>query len=57
MAFRYWNRPENMKRQNDRLKEVAYHNANVLVAKKYCIIERERKVEHLEGSFELQRRL
>jgi fructose-specific component phosphotransferase system IIB-like protein len=42
-----------MKRQNDRLKEVAYHNANVLVAKKYCIIERERKVEHLEGELKV----
>jgi hypothetical protein len=46
-----------MMRQNDQLMEAAYNNAKVLVAKENCIVERERKVEHLEGSFELQSRL
>lgn len=42
-----------MMRQNDQLMEAAYNNAKVLVAKENCIVERERKVEHLEGELKV----
>jgi len=42
-----------MMRQNDQLMEAAYNNAKVLVAKENCIVERERKVEHLEGELQV----
>jgi len=44
-----------MMRQNDQLMEAAYNNAKVLVAKENCIVERERKVEHLEGEIQVAR--